>query len=171
MDNPRTVPTSRPQLWKGLLLAGGLFALLLGGALLSSAGIADARGRWGHGHHHNPEAVRERVAFAAEWVLALADATEAQEEEIQGILDQTLRDLFELRGEWGHEELHEEALAQLTAETIDRDALEEIRKKKLQVIDAASVRIADAIASIGEVLTQEQRLELAAQAGRFHRFR
>ena len=161
----------RPQIRRGLLLTAALMALLTAGAFLTTMGPTEARagfGRWGHGHGHDPEQVRERVSFVAGWVLARVDATEEQEAAIQGILGETVEDLMGIRESFGGESLRDETVAQLTAETVDREALERLRQEKLRVVEAASARLVTALADIAEVLDRAQRQELADLVQRFH---
>jgi len=54
-----------------------------------------------------------------------------------------------------------EALALLSAETIDRAAIEHLRAEQLQLAEAGSKRLVVALADAAEVLTQEQRVALA----------
>jgi len=166
-----TSTASRREFWIGMLAAGVLFALLVGGVVLSTSGYAAAAGRFlpfGHGHHHDPEVMRERIEFVAGLLLHRVGASDTQEEQVQAILDRTVSDLHQLREELGHRELHQAAIAELTAEKIDRVALEELRVRKLAAIDTMSRRIVEALAEIGEVLTPEQRLGLTGLAERLH---
>jgi Spy/CpxP family protein refolding chaperone len=170
MTETPTTP-SRREFWIGVLVTGALFALLVGGVVLSSSGYATAAGRFlpfGPGHRHDPEIMQERVDFVAGLLLHRVGANDAQQDQVQAILDRTVSDMLRLREELGHHELHQAAVAELTAEKIDRVALEELRIRKLAAIDAMSKRMVEALADIGEVLTPEQRLELSALAERFH---
>jgi Spy/CpxP family protein refolding chaperone len=63
-----------------------------------------------------------------------------------------------------HGELRERLVAELTGPTIDRDSLEALRSEQLIQIDELSRTLVDALAGISEVLTPEQRLELAELA-------
>ncbi len=60
-------------------------------------------------------------------------------------------------------------VTELSQTTIDRAAIEEIRKAELELAEQASSRLVDALANVAEVLTPEQRNELIEQAQRFHR--
>jgi Spy/CpxP family protein refolding chaperone len=56
----------------------------------------------------------------------------------------------------------------LTADTIDRGAIEALRAEHLQLAERASRRFAQVLADMAEVLTPEQRKDLA---GRMERHR
>jgi Spy/CpxP family protein refolding chaperone len=137
-----------------------------GAAFLGGAGEATARGWFRHGTH-DPEVMRERAAFTTEWVLSRVDATEEQQKRAAEIVQGTLADLAPLHR--GGRRLHEEVVALLSADTIDRAALEELRARKLAEWDTASREIVAAVADLGDLLTHEQRLELAEMADRWHR--
>jgi Spy/CpxP family protein refolding chaperone len=132
---------------------------------LVGAGLVTSCRPHGHGHR-DPEAMREHAEFAADWALGRVDATEEQKAEVQAILDRTLADVSALRGD--HGALHEAAVAELTAPTIDRDALEALRAEQVAELEEASRTIVEGVADIATVLTVEQRLELAELAERFH---
>ena len=83
------------ELWKGLLGAVVLFALLVAGVVMTSPNAAEARG-WGHNRHghHDPEQMRERIAWGAEWILALVDADSAQQEQADSFIQPCLADPY-----------------------------------------------------------------------------
>ncbi len=128
---------------------------LLGGAALTAA----ARG--GHGMpfcHGDKEDHRAHMEFMVDRMLSKVDATDEQKDQIDAILDAAFEE-----GEALHEgkEAHKEQLkAVLTAETIDREALEELRTEGLAHFDEASAMFVDVIADVSEVLTVEQREQL-----------
>jgi len=133
--------------------------LLLG---LLAVGTVAAAGHFGFGHHgrpHDPERMREHADFAMERMLSAVDATPEQAEQIQTIADGALDDLGDLHATGGA--MHEQFVAALTAEEIDRDGLEALRQEKLAAMDTASSRIVEALADASEVLTPAQRAVLA----------
>jgi Spy/CpxP family protein refolding chaperone len=156
----------RPSRRKWLLL-GGLAALLV--VAIAAAAGARPGGFWRHGHG-DPEFMRDHAAFMVERTLAHVDATPEQVEAIQALLDATIVELAALRD--SHGELHAEAVEALTAEEVDRDAIEQLRREKLAEFDRASQKVVATLADVSEVLTPAQRVALAEHmAERHHRFR
>ncbi|MFQ5416037.1 MAG: Spy/CpxP family protein refolding chaperone [Myxococcota bacterium] len=133
-------------------------AALLIAAALAVAAAAGARGMW-RGHHADPEVVRDHAAFMVGRMLSRVDATPEQVEQVRSIVDGAIGDLFELRG--AGDEMRRDFAAALTAEEIDRSALETLRQQKLETVDAASKRIVTALVDISEVLTPAQREAVA----------
>jgi Spy/CpxP family protein refolding chaperone len=122
-----------------------------------------------HGFGHDPQAMREHAAVATERLLRRIDATDEQRARVRTIVDSVIDDLASLRTD--HRGLHLAAVAELTKPSIDREALEALRAEHVRAIDEASQRVVEAIADIGDALTQEQRVELAELADRFpHRW-
>ena len=119
--------------------------------------------RHGHRHHKemNQEELAEHFKDKAEWVLDEVDATDAQFTAVNGILDGLAADLMPLKKE--HRGTHERFRTLLEAERIDRAALDAARKDVVDMFDRASLRVMTAMADIGDVLTVEQRRELAAE--------
>jgi Spy/CpxP family protein refolding chaperone len=61
-----------------------------------------------------------------------------------------------------------QAATLLAQPTIDRAALEALRANQLQLAEQASRRLTQALADVADVLTPEQRKQLAERAGRWH---
>jgi Spy/CpxP family protein refolding chaperone len=144
------------------VVTGGILGVLL----TTSASVYSF---WGFRHHrggHSAEEVSERVSFMTEWVLKKVDASEEQTHQVQDIVLETVSDLFPLKDQHrANRQAFRETLAQ---PTIDRQALENIRTAELQLAETMSSRIVGAIADTADVLTPEQRTELAEMAARFH---
>jgi Spy/CpxP family protein refolding chaperone len=155
-------PKVRRVLARGANATRALVVVIAAGALLAP-GISGASRGWGH---RDPERVKQHVSMAADWLLYKVEASDDQKAKVQSILDQTLDDLQALHPD--RDAMHEQIKSLLTAETIDRDAIERLRGEQLERFDLASRRISAAIADVAEVLTPAQRQELADLADSFH---
>jgi periplasmic protein CpxP/Spy len=158
----------------GLVTGGLLGALLAGGIIEYSSAIAGPGflPRPGHGGFcgrgpRDPQAVRERVDFASDWILGRINASEDQRRRIKGILGETMADLFPL-GEQ-HQQNRQAMMEILVQPTVDRDALSRLRQSEIGLAEGASTRLLEAVAAAAEILTVEQRQELANLASRLHR--
>ena len=152
---------SRRRFWVGVV-TGGILGILL-------ATSASVYSFWGFRHHrggHSAEEVSERVSFMTGWVLKKVDASEEQTQEVQEIIQKTVGDLYPLKDQ--HRANRQAFRETLSQPTIDRHALENIRTAELQLVETMSSRIVGAIADTADVLTPEQRTELAEMAARFH---
>lgn len=151
-----------------LFWATGLVAvvgIVMAGLVASEAASAFGRSHWGH-RGHDPAEMREHMALALDHMLRRIDATEAQRDRASEIADTTFDALFPLMGE--HRESRERMVALLSAETVDRDALEALRAESFARFDDASKTLAAGLADLAETLTPEQRAELLAR-GHGHR--
>jgi periplasmic protein CpxP/Spy len=140
-----------------------LFKLAGAGALLAgAAGAAFAHGgRRGHGPLDG-----ERLERMLKHLYVEIDATEAQKQKLGPIVKDAVRDLQPL-----HEKVHaarKRGVELLSAPSVDRNALEALRAEQIQSADAASKRLASALADVADVLTPEQRKSLAAHFERRH---
>jgi protein CpxP len=179
MESQNETTKARPsRLWRGLLYgllgAGGLAAVfVVFAARPIMAAIQDGAGfhrpwRAGWGHHAmNPEAAKEHLQVASKWALRGIDASPAQQEQIDKILGGAVDDLFRLREK--HQSNREAFAAQLGGASIDRAALEEIRKSEMTLADEASRKFVQALADVADVLTPEQRQALIERVHQHHR--
>lgn len=140
-------------------------ATLAGGAALFGSG-ALAHGRFGRrgGGPMDPAEMDERIERFVRHLGVEVDATPEQQARLAEIAKAAAKDLAPLRGQ--AMETRKQALELLGSESVDRAAIERLRVEKLQHADAASRRLADALADAAEVLTPEQRQKLAQHAGR-----
>jgi periplasmic protein CpxP/Spy len=151
------------------MVTGGLLVSLLaaGGSMYALA--HPRRGGWfsaGHGSR-DPEQAGERAAFATDWMLHRIDASEEQRQQVQAIVQAAVKDLLPMKDQ--HHQYLQALRAALAQPTINRDILGEIRGAELQLANAASGRLMEAVADAAEVLTPEQRARLAELAARWHR--
>ena len=176
MTDPR--PDRDEQRSRGLwILASALGAVGLAVVLLASwiapspaeafrfAG-AHARGGFGHDPDRFDE---EHLRFGASWILDRVDASDEQIDAVVAIASAAIEDLHALRAD--HEAAHAAFEAALLEPEVDRESIEALRVETLAKLDAASARLATAIADAAEVLTTDQRSELAALHDELRRHR
>jgi protein CpxP len=114
----------------------------------------------------DPAAVDEHLDRMLKHLYVEIDATDAQKQKLEPIVKQAAKDLLPLRDK--ARDARKRALELLTADTVDRGAIEALRAEHLQMAEQASKRLTQAFADIAEVLTPAQRKDLAA---RFERHR
>lgn len=165
-----TTPTPEPARtggrgfnWRKTL---GITALVLVSAI---AGAAASRAAffW-HMRHHgpgfmmgavDPAAAERRAERMAGHIARDVKASDEQKEKLAVIAKGAVKDLLPLR-----EKLldgRKKARELMTAPTVDRGAVEALRAEQIGNVDALSKRLSTAIADAAEVLTPEQRKELA----------
>lgn len=127
---------------------------------LSGFGLgALARGR-GEGHEaFDPARVEQHLDRMLKHMYVEIDATDAQKQKIDPIVKQAAKDLQPLRAQV--REARREGMKLLSADTIDRGAIERLRTQQIAAADAASKRFTQALTDVAEVLTPPQRRTLA----------
>jgi protein CpxP len=160
----------RRNILYALLAASGLTTLIAArpiAAAIQNGGAFHHRwgGRWG-GHAMSPEAAKEHLQIATKWALRDVEASAEQQDRVNTIVAGTVDDLFRLRQ--SHQQNRDAFHAELAGATIDRAALEEIRKSEMRLADEASKRLVQALADVSDVLTPEQRQALAERIHRHH---
>ena len=135
-------------------------------AAIQGGGLAGLHHGFGHRGFHamSPEAAKEHLQVATKWALRDIDASEEQQDRVNAIAAGAVDDLFGLRQR--HQANREAFHAQLGGASVDRAALEEVRKSEMALADEASKRLVRALADVADVLTPEQRQALME---RFHR--
>lgn len=148
-------------------LTVAVVTLVGAGAVLGAGAAAQAArmGGWNAMGHHwggakTEEQVRERALDRTAWVLGRIDASPEQETRIAAIVSSLVGDLYDLRG--SHQEHRRQLIGELARPQVDREALEDIRTQEMALADSASKTILEAVADATEVLSMEQREELAA---------
>lgn len=94
------------------------------------------------------------------------DATDAQQQQLGPIVKGAALDLLPLRAK-----LHDarrQAVDLLSQPSIDRAALETLRSDQLRLAEQASQRLTQALADAADVLTPDQRRQVAERIGRWH---
>jgi Spy/CpxP family protein refolding chaperone len=112
-----------------------------------------------------PAQIDDRIDRMTKHMAIELDATADQQAKIAGIVKATVSDLRPL-----HEKAQAargQAVALLTAPTIDRSAIERLRADQIGLAETASKRIAQALTDVSEVLNPEQRRKIADWAAAF----
>ena len=167
----------RRSLWGGVIVTALLAALLLGGAIVSVP-LAATAGAWfgrlgGHGcgharhGHGDPERMREHLDFAAGWVLRRIDGTDEQRQQVVATLEGFIDQVHPLAEQ--HRAHRDSLLAELSRPSIDREAIQELRRAEMELAQIVSTQLVDALTDVAQILTPEQRLELIELAKQHHR--
>ncbi|MGH8581784.1 MAG: Spy/CpxP family protein refolding chaperone [Gammaproteobacteria bacterium] len=154
--------TRRTRFGIGVALVGiGLVAGMLIGtsmSVLAHQGI----GGWGrHGGTVTIEDLQERAGDKVAWLAGFLDASVEQRQQIQAAVNDLVEQLYPLMQQ--HHDSHQALIAELTKPELNRQAFEDLRKTELTHIDTASSRLVDGVVSVAEILTPEQRQQLASR--------
>ena len=165
-DAPESAPAKCRRRGRTLFLG----ALFLGAAAVLTTGALQALGlgpfRGGACGHMDPAQVEKKIERIAGWIVEDLDGTPEQQAKLAAIAKDAAKDLEPLHGELvaGREEV----VAILTAEKVDRAALEAHRARHVQQMDDASRRLVAAVAEAADVLTPAQRRKAAEKLESFH---
>jgi protein CpxP len=155
------------------VVAAGATAIGVGATAVGVTAFAHGRG---HGGWHrgdflggplDPAALDQRVDRMLKHLYVEIDATDAQKQALAPIVKDAARDLLPLRASLRTG--RQRAIDLLSQPTIDRAALEALRADQLRWTEDASKRLTQALADVADVLTPEQRRELAGRFGRWRR--
>ena len=148
-----------------VLVAVALLAGLTGNMLSTAFGQGFA---WHHfgmrdggmlGAPLTPAQIDDRIDRMTKHMAIELDATADQQAKIASIAKAAAADLRALREKM--QAARSQAVALLTAPTIDRTAIERLRAEQIALADTASKRIAQALADASEVLNPDQRRKVA----------
>jgi protein CpxP len=106
-----------------------------------------------------PAQIDDRIDRMTKHMAIELDANADQQSKIAGIAKAAVHDLLPLREKANA--AHGQAIALLTAPTIDRTAIERLRTEQVGLAETASKRIAQAAADASEVLSPDQRRKIA----------
>jgi Spy/CpxP family protein refolding chaperone len=141
----------------GILL---VVALVIGG--LSYAAYASPFeghfGKWRGHHEMTVEDVTDYANFFVKRFSKKIDATPEQTAALEKTLHNVIPDMMALKEK--KRAIHKQVVTALSADKVDRVALEKIRAQGLKVADEASKLLVDTTASVSEILTPDQRAEL-----------
>ncbi len=147
------------------LLAVALLAGLTGNLLSTAFGQGFG---WQHHSMHGggvfgspltPAQIDDRIDRMTKHMAIELDATADQQVKIANIAKAAVGDLRPLREK--AQTARTQAVALLTAPTVDRSAIERLRAEQIGLAETASKRIAQALADAAEVLNPEQRRKVA----------
>lgn len=156
-----------PHRLRGFALNGALAVLGAGAVGAVGATAVAQHGGWHHGGMGMAALTSpETVDRLLQHVYIEVGASDAQKAQLEPLLKSAAADLVALRG--GLHTGHGEMLKLLTADNIDRNALEAARSEHLQAMDQASRRIVQLIGDVGDVLTPAQRQALAQRIAEHH---
>jgi Spy/CpxP family protein refolding chaperone len=116
----------------------------------------------GFGHSFLTPGRIERMVSRLAWAV---DASSEQKQKLMTIVQRAGDDLRPLRE--SRLDLRRQARDVLTAPSVDRGKLEALRTDMIKLADQASQRITGALAEAADVLTPEQREDLARRLDRF----
>ena len=154
-DNSAGKAKNKKKRW---LLIG--FPLLALGAFLLPRAWAHAGwgGRCHHSKHFSTEDVRETAGFFAGRVLGKIDATDDQRASVDALLDEMVPQWVAMRGE--KQALAHKVHETLSAEVVDPEALEQLRRKAMRMAEDASNRMVHALTELSTTLSPDQRRQL-----------
>lgn len=153
-ESPAAPTSSRRRWFAGLAALGGLGLL---------ATQVPAHG-WGRHGPLDPQERARRLDYRIGRMVKEVGGTQQQKERLVAIAGAALADLRPLREQERQARLR--GLELLAAPVIDRAALEQQRVLRMQSVDARGRRMVQAVAEAAEVLTPEQRVQLAARLKR-----
>ncbi len=155
----------RARLGVAVITLVGVGAVLGAGATAQAARMGGWHGMGHHaGHAKTEEQARERALDKTAWLLGRLDATPEQETRVNGIVASLVEGLYPLRGE--HRDNRRQVITELARPQVDAQALEKIRSDEMLLADSASKTLVNAVLELTEVLSVEQREQLAAMIGR-----
>jgi Spy/CpxP family protein refolding chaperone len=145
-----------------LIPAALVAAAAAAGAAASQAAGGHGPGYWrGRGFMHgefDPARAEDRAHRMIRHLAVEIDATREQEEKLRALARSAVKDLLPMREQ--ARAARERARGLLVQQTVDRAAIEAFRTEQMALMDAASRRLAQALADAAEVLTPEQRQKL-----------
>jgi protein CpxP len=148
--NPTPTPQSSRRRWfAGLAALGGL-------GLLGAQ--AQAHG-WGRRERLDPEEMARRLDWRIGRLVNDAGGTPQQKDRLVAIATAALAELRPLREQ--ARASRRRGLELLAAPSVDRIALEQLRVTQMQLADARSRRMLQAMADAADILTPEQRTKVA----------
>jgi periplasmic protein CpxP/Spy len=113
----------------------------------------------------DPASVDEHIDRMLKHLYVEIDATEAQKQQLAPIVKAAAHDMLPFRTQM--RAARRQAVELLSRDVVDRAALEALRADQLRLAEQASQRLTQALADVADVLTPEQRRQLAERVGRW----
>lgn len=146
-----------------------VIAALATGVGLTAFAYGHGGGGWHRGAfmgaHLDPAKLDAHLDRMLKHLYVEVDATDAQKQQLGPIVKAAARDLLPMRERMRDARL--QAVAVLSQPSIDRAAIEALRANQLQLAEQASKRFTEALADVADVLTPEQRKQLAERMSRW----
>ncbi len=179
MESSASGPLRPRSPWRGfatavfLLTAGAIFGVLLyqsAGAWAQGSPVGRAMS---FAMHDGPGFgggfwMPSRMEWAIDRALWSVDATAEQRKKITAIAERAADDIYALREQ--HLAGRQQIRQALAATAIDYAKIEALRTDQMKLADTASQRITAALVEAAEILTPEQRAELARRMERRQRW-
>jgi Spy/CpxP family protein refolding chaperone len=166
--SPQSSRTSRRRFFKRAAIA-----TLIAGVATGIGFKAFAHAGFGGWHREgfmrgpvDPARFDEHLERMLKHLYVEIDATDVQRQQLAPIVKSAAHDLLPLRTQLHDARRH--AVELLSRDSVDRAALESLRDSQLRLADQASRRLTQALADVADVLTPEQRRQLAERVGRWH---
>lgn len=154
----------KKTLLASLAAVGALSGLL---ALNLPAHAEDRDGRpprHGMAHEHGPKDMGKRMERKVDSLFSRVGASDEQKARARGIVRSANEEMIKLRENAGKPgERHERMLQLLTADTLDRDSIEQERAARQSRMDQVSRLMTRTAVDLAEVLTPAQRKEAAKE--------
>jgi len=167
--NPSPSPTTKRRFGRRAVIATVIAGLA---TIIGVKALAYAGGHWGWQRTAfmreplDPAKVDQHLDRMLKHLYVEIDATDAQKQQIAPIVKSAARDLLPVRAQI--HDARRQAVDLLSKDSIDRAALEALRADQLRLIEQASTRLTQALGDVADVLTPEQRKQLAERIGRWH---
>ena len=172
-QTPQPSPSGEEKPRRRFLRHAALATVIAGvTAGIGITALAEGGGHWRWqrggflGASLDPAMLDERLDRMLKHLYVEIDATDAQKQQLAPIVKGAAQDLLPLRAKM--HDARRQAVALLSQESIDRAALETLRAGQLQLAEQASKRFTQALADVADVLTPDQRKQLAERIGRWH---
>ena len=134
-------------------------------AVVVATGIAFARGM----HHRSPEQMKHFVEVKVHSTLDDLDASDAQRDQILGIVDGFLDTMNAAHQPGEHREMLEAIASAVETNSTDTTAIDQMIDERAARRTALAHEAVTAAKNINAILTPEQRTELASKIRSHHR--